>query len=41
VVKAVKNALIYFRAHRDRLLSPPAKSDAKEAVRVAEQGDAR
>jgi len=41
VVKAVKNALIYFRAHRERLLSPPAKSDAKEAVRVAEQGDAR
>jgi len=41
VVKAVKNALIYFRAHRERLMSAPAQSDAEGAVQVADTGDSR
>ncbi len=41
VVKAVKNALIYFRAHRERLMSAPAQSDAEGAVQVADKGDTR
>ena len=41
VVKAVKNALIYFRAHRERLLRAPPESGANEAVKVAGKGDSR
>ena len=41
VVKAVKNALIYFRAHEERLLRAPANIEASGTANAAGQGDAR
>lgn len=41
VVKAVKNALIYFQAHREELLRAPASPEAQGAVKVAGKGDRR
>lgn len=39
VVRAVKNALIYFHAHRPRLLSPPADAGPEGSARLASMGD--
>jgi electron transport complex protein RnfG len=41
VVRAVKNALIYFDAHRQRLLSPPADAEPEGSAQLASTGDGR
>ena len=41
VVKAVKNALIYFQAHREELLDAPAEAAAREDAGVAVTGEQR